>query len=279
MVALLCEALRVEPEEAAPLAETIQKKTGGNPFFVRRFLGYLHAAGLLVYDPQTGRWSWDIARVEVAEATANVVALLARSIAMLPAREQDVLQTAACLGNEFGLGELAGVRGEALDEVSTALWGPVREGLIVPVPSGPRFSWAGELPIELGDGNAPAYRFVHDRIQEASYRMLGDAAQKDRHLQIGRWLLANVPANALEDAICPIVDHLDRAVDRLAPDERSRVAHLNHRAGRIARTSAAYASALRYFSAGLELLPPEPWSTDAPSSGLRSYGMRPSVRR
>ena len=85
VVALLCEALRVEPEEAAPLAETIQKKTGGNPFFVRRFLGYLHAAGLLVYDPQTGRWSWDIARVEVAEATANVVALLARSIAMLPA--------------------------------------------------------------------------------------------------------------------------------------------------------------------------------------------------
>ena len=92
--------------------------------------------------------------------------------------------------------------------------------------------------------------------------MLGDAAQKARHLQIGRWLLANVPAHALEDAICPIVDHLDRAVDRLAPDERSRVAHLNQRAGRIARTSAAYASALRYFSAGLELLPPEPWSTD-----------------
>ena len=95
---------------------------------MRRFLGYLHAAGLLVYDPQTGRWSWDIARVEVAEATENVVALLARSIAMLPAREQDVLQTAACLGNEFGLGELAGVRGETLDEVSTALWGPCEKG-------------------------------------------------------------------------------------------------------------------------------------------------------
>ena len=139
VVALLCEALRVEPEEAAPLAETIGKKTGGNPFFVRRFLGYLHAAGLLVYDPRTGRWSWDIARVEVAEATENVVDLLARSIRMLPAREQDVLETAACVGNEFGLGELAGVRGEALDEVSTALWGPVREGLIVPVPSGPGF--------------------------------------------------------------------------------------------------------------------------------------------
>ncbi len=98
VVALLCEALRVEPEEAAPLAETIGKKTGGNPFFVRRFLGYLHAAGLLVYDPRTGRWSWDIARVEVAEATENVVDLLARSIGMLPAREQDVLQTAACVG-------------------------------------------------------------------------------------------------------------------------------------------------------------------------------------
>jgi PAS domain S-box-containing protein len=262
VVALLCEALRVDPEEAAPLAETIAKKTGGNPFFVRRFLAYLHATGLLVYDPHTGQWSWDLARVELAEATENVVDLLVRSIGMLPEREQDLLETAACVGSEFGLGELAGVRGEGLDEVAASLWGPVREGLIVPAASGPRFSWAGELPVELGDGNDPAYRFLHDRIREASYRMLGDAGQKLRHLQIGRWLLANVPADRLEDAICPIVDHLDRSVDRLAPDERSRLAHLNHRAGRSARASAAYSSAFHYFSVGLELLPPEPWTTD-----------------
>ena len=260
VVALLCEALRVEPDEAAPLAETIGKKTAGNPFFVRRFLGYLYEAGLLAYDARTGRWSWDLALVEGAAVTENVLDLLARSIAMLPAREQSVLETAACVGNEFGLGELAGVRGETLDEVARALWGPVQQGLIVPVAAGPRFPWAGEQPVELGDANAPAYRFVHDRIQEATCRLLGEAAQEELHVRIGRWLLANVPAAALDDAICPIVDHLDRAADHLDPDERSRLADLNHRAGRIARASAAHASALRYFSAGLAMLPAEPWS-------------------
>jgi predicted ATPase/signal transduction histidine kinase/PAS domain-containing protein len=262
VVALLCEALRVDPEQAAPLAETIGKKTAGNPFFVRRFLVYLYEAGLLAYDPQSGRWSWDIARIDGAEVTANVVDLLARSIAMLPAREQGVLATAACVGSEFGLGQLAAVRGEALDDVARALWDPVRQGLIVPVASGPRFRWAGEQPVELGVANAPAYRFVHDRIQEATWRSLGVGAQKELNLKIGRWLLANVPAGALDDAICQIVDHLDRAADRLDANERDRLAELNHRAGRVARASAAYASALRYFSAGLELLSPRPWGTD-----------------
>jgi predicted ATPase/signal transduction histidine kinase/PAS domain-containing protein len=262
IVALLCEALRLDPEEVAPLAETIAKKTAGNPLSVRRFLAHLYEAGLLVYDPRTGRWSWDIVRVKAAEVTENVVDLLAMSIAMLSAREQDVLTTAACVGSVFGLGQLASIRGETLDDTARALWRPVREGLIVPVDSGPRFRWAGEQPIELGAANAPAYRFVHDRVHEATLRSLGDAAQRDLNLRIGRWLLANVPEDGLDDAVCSIADHLDRAADRLTQGERVRVAQLNHRAGRVARALAAPASALRYFSLGIQLLPSEPWATD-----------------
>jgi PAS domain S-box-containing protein len=261
VVALLCEALRLDPQQAAPLAEAIAKKTGSNPFFVRVFLGYLYRAGLLVYDPQTGRWEWELARIEGADVTENVVDLLTRTITQLPAREQELLETAACVGNEFGLGLLAGVRGETLDQVASLLWGPVQAGLVVPAPTAPRFPWAGGTPVELGGAIAPAYRFVHDRVQEALHGRLGAAAQQDRHLTIGRWLLANVPESASDDATCEIVDHLDRAMDRLRPDERLRVARLNHRAGRIARTATAYGSAVRYFSAGLELLGTEPWGS------------------
>jgi PAS domain S-box-containing protein len=261
-VALLCEALRIEPERAATLAATLARKTAGNPLAVRRFLAYLYEAGLLVYDPRTGRWSWDVARVEGAEVTASVIDLLAASIAMLPPREQDVLATAACIGSVFGLGQLAGVRGESLEEAARSLWRPVNDGLVVAVAADPRFRWAGEQPVELGAANAPAYRFVHDRIREATLRSLSDAAQEDLHLRIGRWLLANVPAAALDEAICSIADHLDRASERLDPGERLRVARLNHRAGSVARASAAHASALRYLSVGLELLPEEPWTAD-----------------
>ena len=143
---------------------------------------------------------------------------------------------------------------------------------------GPAFSWAGELPIELGDGERPRVP-VRPRPHPGSHPIesLGDAAQrKTRHLQIGRWLLANVPTNALEDAICSIVDHLDRAVDRLAQDERGHVAHLNQRAGCVAR-------ALGSARVGPPLLlrrarAPPAGTVDhgsATSSGSRSCGTRP----
>ena len=44
------EALRCEPERAGPLAELVLRKTGGNPFFVRRLLRFLHKEDLLGLD-------------------------------------------------------------------------------------------------------------------------------------------------------------------------------------------------------------------------------------
>ena len=47
----------------------MQRKTAGNAFFVKRFLLYLHQAGLLRFDPDHlhGRWDWDAAGIESAD--------------------------------------------------------------------------------------------------------------------------------------------------------------------------------------------------------------------
>src|SRR5262249_40507189 len=164
--ALVCDALRIEPQAGQPLAAAILGKTAGNPFFIRRFLQHLYRERLLTYDETTGRWSWDLPRIQFTDITENVVDLLSRNIRSLPAAEQRMLGTAACVGNEFSVGLLAGVLDMPLDQVSSTLWGPVEEGLLVPQKSGPRFPWAGGRPVELG-GAAPTYRFVHDRVQEA----------------------------------------------------------------------------------------------------------------
>jgi PAS domain S-box-containing protein len=260
---LLCDALRLDPPRAEPLADAIAKKTGGNPFFILHFLGHLHRAGFLAYDAFNGEWSWDIARIEHADVTENVVDLLSRRIGMLPAPEQEVLSTAACIGNEFDLGVLAGVRSQTLEQLAETLRGPLEAGLVAPATRGPRFSWAATKPIELGTANAPTYRFAHDRVQEAAYKLLGDAARKDLHLAIGRWLLANIPDQGFENAIGSIVDQFDRAAENLRGEERTKIAELNYRAGRLARSATAYTSALGYFGSGLELLPPEPWDSPA----------------
>ena len=260
VLALLCDALRVEPARASSLADVVRRKTANNPFFIRQFLGYLYRKHLLAFDAEQARWTWDAANIEAAEITPNVVELLSKVIATLPGEAQEALRAAACIGNRFELGLLAGVLDAPLDAVAQALWAPVQEGLIIPAIEGPRFGWAANKPVELGTAVAPAFRFVHDRVQQAAYELLSEEARKAFHLRIGRWLEQNVPAEAFETAVGLIVDELNRAADQLPEAETIRLADLNDRAGRRARGTVAYASALGYFQAGLRLLPAESWS-------------------
>jgi len=259
VLALLCDVLRVQPAGAASLAGVVRRKTASNPFFVRQFLGYLYRRQLLVFDAEQARWTWDAVNLEAAEITPNVVDLLSKVLATLPNEAQEVLQAAACIGNRFELGLLAGVLDAPIDVVARALWAPVKDGLIIPAVEGPRFDWAAPRPVELTTAVSPAFRFVHDRFQQAAYESLSESGRKAFHLRIGRWLEQRAPEEDLESAIGAIVDQLDRASDQLPDAEKLRLANLNERAGRQARAAAANTSALGYFQAGICLLPAEPW--------------------
>src|SRR5712671_4571643 len=46
---LIADALRCEPERAAPLAQLVREKTGGNPFFAIQFVSSLAEEGMLVF--------------------------------------------------------------------------------------------------------------------------------------------------------------------------------------------------------------------------------------
>src|SRR6266550_443489 len=60
---LIADALRCEPEHAAPLAQLVHEKTAGNPFFAIQFLSSLAEEGMLIFDLAAARWSWDLDRI------------------------------------------------------------------------------------------------------------------------------------------------------------------------------------------------------------------------
>jgi hypothetical protein len=65
----------------------------------------------------------------------------------------------------------------------------------------------------------------------------------------------------MEEKIFEIINQLDRGTALIdSPEERERVAELNLIAGKRAKTSAAYASALTYFAAGCTLLAEDSWN-------------------
>src|SRR5262249_2948150 len=78
--------------------------------------------------------------------------------------------------------------------------------------------------------------------------------------RIGRLLAAHTPPEKREEAIFDIVNQLNRGTALITSrDEREQLAEFNLLAGKRAKASTAYASALKYLVAGAALLSGDSW--------------------
>ena len=237
---LIADSLHCEPERVTPLAQLVHDKTAGNPFFAIQFLSALAEEALLTFDHGAAKWSWDLNRIRGKGYTDNVVELMAGKLSRLPMETQQALQQLACLGNLAGITTLSIVLGASEAEVQVTLWEAVRQELIVRV--------------------ADAYRFVHDRVQEAAYSLIPEEPRAETHLRIGRLLVAHTPPEKREETIFEIVNQFNRGAALITSrDEREQLTELNLRAGERAKASTAYASALKYLIAGAALLGDDCW--------------------
>ena len=109
---LVADALHCEPERARPLAQLVQEKTGGNPFFAIQFFTALTEEGLLAFDPVAPAWRWDIDRIRARSYTDNVVDLMVEKLKRFSAPTQEALKQLACLGNVVEIATLTLVYGK-----------------------------------------------------------------------------------------------------------------------------------------------------------------------
>ena len=88
---LIAETLRCELDRAASLAQLVQEKTGGNPFFAIQFISSLAEEGMLIFDHDAMCWSWDLDRIRAKAYTDNVVDFMVGRLARLPPDTQNAL--------------------------------------------------------------------------------------------------------------------------------------------------------------------------------------------
>ena len=284
---LLRDTFGQTTENLKLLAELIFNKTGGNPFFITQLLSTLHYEKLLAFDFNMAAWQWDILEIEAAGIVDyNVVELVARNIQKLPEEAQQVLKLAACMGNHFSLENLAIVREKSPSETAADLWEALQAGLIVPLSNAYKIPLVEEIKSQRGgDGgefgmldrlqvmqaeSSIAYRFLHDRVQQATYSLIPDSQKKQTHLKIGYLLLrkekdTHTPSTApriseIAENIFDIVNQLNIGVEFISEgEERNQLANFNRIAGKKAKNSAAYEAALKYFNTGRELLRDSAW--------------------
>ena len=246
--AMLTDALDSTPEAVAPLARLVHDKTQGNAFFATELLKSLAAERLLAFDPATAGWQWNADLIAQKNIAENVVDLMASKVRRLAPAVQDALRLASCIGSRFDLETLCVVhRLEAADE-------------------------AALLKVSLGAGllcqlDGTHYKFSHDRVQQAVYSLIPEDDRARVHLEIGRLLLASVPAAQREARIFDITNQLNSGRTLIsARGAQVELAELNLQAGNRARLNSAFPTALQYFETGIALveLGSEPWK-EAPT--------------
>jgi PAS domain S-box-containing protein len=232
---LVADTLHCQSQPATSLAQLLHEKTAGNPFFAIQFIHALADEALLIFEQGGAGWRWDLDAIRVKGYTDNVADLMAGKLGRLPATIQRALQHLASLGNSAKTATLAAVLETSEQEIEAELREAVQQELIV--------------------RSEDSYRFAHDHVQEAAYALVAGDVRAEAHLRIGRLLHAHTAAEKREEGIFEIVNQYNLGAHLITSEtERHRVAELNLVAGKRAKASTAYASALKYFIAGEALL-------------------------
>ncbi|WP_321908254.1 AAA family ATPase [Paraburkholderia sp. J11-2] len=242
---LVRDATHGDAQRTAPLSQVMFDKTGGNPFFVVQFLQVLADEGFLTFDKARHEWACNADRIAQSAFPDSVVDLMVDKLGRLPDSTRRALVDFACLGASVSTTVLARVSGQSSEAIDAALAEAAAQGIVY----------------RQQDG----YAFVHDRIQEAAYALMDEADRAPAHLRIGTLLDGGDGDPEVERNIFEIVNQFNRAIHVIEDvDVRMRVASLNLRAGRRARASAAYGSALAYLTLGSDMIGSEAWQTHYP---------------
>ena len=229
---LVSDTLRVRGEIARELTALIYKKTEGNPFFAIQFLHTLHQENLIHFSSVTGTWTWDLSKLEALHYADNVVDLLISRLRKLPSLAAELMKVASCLGNCGDLDTLASVFGREPAELEVALLEVTKAGLLLL--------------------QKDSYRFLHDRVQQASYALIDEEQKAVEHLRIARLIFSRLSHDELDQSIFELVNQYNLAAVLVsATAEKLRLAQLNLMAGHKDKKNTDNSSALQYFECGL----------------------------
>lgn len=235
---LLCDTLHLDRGKATSLAKEIEKKTGGNPFFVREFLKAIHREEALVFDHQSG-WKWDLAAIASQSATDNIVELMTRRIREYDEASQFLLKIAACIGSKFDLEIIAHVAGKTMGEILSSFTEPADDGVI---------------RIE-----EVAY-FFHDRIYEAVYNLMSVEERSQLHYAVGRYLLDKLGEDSLGDQLIYVADQLVSGISHLhSKKEQLQLVRVVLSAARKAKMSNAYKVSQNFLATAWDLFEDDRW--------------------
>ncbi len=174
-----------EGKEVRELATILEKKTGGNPFYLKAFLEHLLKTEVLVY--VRGKWKFSIEEVVQTTLSINIAELIREKFNHLTSDEKRYLQYLTLLGEGGRLKETFDAM-TSFNQLNIHMKRLDSEGFI-----------------EIINGK---YKFIHDQMQQYVYLTLSNEMKQKIHLQIGRYL--DQKHKGEDRDVITIVSHLNK---------------------------------------------------------------------
>ncbi|KGK42315.1 hypothetical protein LH51_08160 [Nitrincola sp. A-D6] len=232
---LLQQYLKLSSDAAEALAVAIVEKTHGNPLYMAEYLRQCQLHRVLWFDHTDLIWKLDLQQQTEIPVSENVVQLLAKRLAFLSEETQQVLKTAACIGNRFD----SDVLKRLLPDLA------VDRALLNAQTGGWLMRQAAERE----------YVFPHDRIQQAAYGLMDKSTLQQVHLSIAQCLVSSEDA---ETRLLECVYHFNMALEQITDAQLlERIGWLNLRATEVAKANGDFHLALGCVTLAMKLLLPQ----------------------
>jgi len=241
---LLSETFSLNNDKVKDFAQLLLNKTGGNSYFIKLLLNQLYEEGYIDFNNHKS-WHWDLNKIKKFSVTDNVIDMAIRKINKLSSKVIEVLKVAACIGNRFELNLISAISDIPIQDLNSILEKAIQEEVIY---------------ISAKDDNFIYYKFIHDRIQQASYSLIPEEERKATHLKIAKFLLKD---KSLNDFLFDIANQFQQSID-LIHDAQEKIEYANIflKASSKANESAAYNQSYLYLQVARNLLPKDSWISD-----------------
>lgn len=237
--AFLADTLHTTAKDVAPLAQRLQAKTNGNPFFLRQLVWSLYDQRLIFFDDQLRGWRWDLLRIQAAPLADNVAEFVRDQLQRLPEMTQHVLKVAAVMGTPFSAAWLAVICERPFPEIEQAIWRCLTLGVLTALadsapiflaaPTGNRVATMRQMTARyMAAQNEPTdalanpasdnanvfpalYQFAHDELRTAAKWLLPTVDEATIHHQIGWRLWQSMTPAQRETHSVLLAGHLNQA--------------------------------------------------------------------
>ena len=241
-VALICERLGVA-SVSAPVAELIQERAGGHPFFIEELSSALLEAAVITTSGGECRFALEARELQQLALPRTLHSVITSRVDRLTPRQQLTAKVASVLGRNFLFETLRGVHPIAADTPHVADDLAVLERL--------------DLIRTDTTTPEPAYLFKHAVTQEVVYDLLAFRQRRQLHRAAAEWYEQTHAADRAPLAAL-LAHHWSRALDAQHPEPvllEKAVDALEY-AGEQAVRNYAQREAVRFFDDALHLQSP-----------------------